>query len=142
MKVMVMVKATANSEAGKMPDASLLQAMGAYNEALMAAGVLCGGEGLHPSARGLRVRFDGDAKTVTEGPFVEPGVVAGFWLWQVASLDEALAWAKRCPSPMPGEAAELELRPVFEADDFGEAMTPELRAREDALRAQLASETP
>ncbi len=138
MRVMVIVKATANSEAGLMPDARLLTEMGAYNDALMQAGVLVGGEGLHPSGKGKRVRFAGGETTVVDGPFSETeALVAGFWIWQVASFDEALEWAKRCPHPMPGEDAELELRPIFEAEDFGAEFTPELRAQEDRLRAEL-----
>lgn len=139
MRVMVLVKASADSEAGAPPSTELLTAMGRFNEALVNAGVLLAGEGLHPSARGVRVRFTGDAPTVTAGPFAETReLVAGFWLWQVPSMDEAIAWARRCPNPMPGTEAELELRPVFEADDFGAALTPELRAQEERLRAQSA----
>jgi hypothetical protein len=138
MRVMVIVKATKNSEEGVMPDEQLLTAMGKYNEELVQAGVMLAGEGLHPSARGKRVVFAGDHKTVVDGPFAETKeLIAGFWLWQVKDMEEALAWARRCPDPMPGEEAVLELRPVFEADDFGKELTPELRAQEERLRAEL-----
>lgn len=137
MRVMVLVKASPDSEAGAMPSEALLTAMGQYNEQLVNAGVLLAGEGLHPSARGHRVQFQGKASTVVHGPFPETRqLVAGFWLWQVRSMDEALEWAARCPNP-DGEHFELELRPVFEAEDFGAEFTPELRAQEDALRARL-----
>jgi hypothetical protein len=137
MRVMVIVKATKNSESGQMPDEKLLTEMGAYNEALVKAGVMLGGEGLLPSARGKRVRFSGGKKAVVDGPFAETKeLIAGFWLWQVKSMEEAVEWARRCPDPMPGEEAELELRPVAEMEDFGEAMTPELREQEDRLRAE------
>ncbi|KDP83185.1 YciI family protein [Cupriavidus basilensis] len=136
MRVMVMVKATSQSEAGKMPGTELLTAMGNFNEELVKAGVLLAGEGLHPSARGKRVRFSGSQRTVIDGPFTETKeLVAGFWLWQVKSMDEAVEWVRRCPNPMEGES-EIEIRPVFEADDFGAAFTPELRAQEERLRAQ------
>jgi len=138
MRVMVLVKATKESEAGMTPSSELLDAMGKYNEALVSAGVMLAGEGLHPSAKGKRVAFDGPDRTVIDGPFSETReLVAGFWLWQVKDMAEALEWAKRCPNPMPGPS-ELEIRPVFEAADFGEAMTPELAEREDRLRDQLA----
>ncbi len=138
MRVMVIVKATKNSEAGEMPDEGLIAAMGQYNEELVKAGVMLAGEGLHPSVRGKRVVFAGGKKAVVDGPFAETKeLIAGFWLWQVDSMDEALEWARRCPDPMPGEEAVLELRPVFEAEDFGEAMTPELRAQEDRLRDEI-----
>jgi hypothetical protein len=131
---MVMVKATKNSEAGVMPGEQLLAEMGKFNEELVKAGVMLAGEGLHPSARGARVHFAGGKKTVVDGPFAETKeLVAGFWLWQVKSMDEALEWARRCPDPMPGEGSALELRPVFEPEDFGPALTPE----QDALRARL-----
>jgi len=137
MKVMVMVKATADSEAGLMPETALLEAMGRFNEELVNAGVMLAGEGLHPSARGVRVAFDGPQRRVIDGPFAETReLVAGFWLWQVRSMDEAIEWAKRCPNPMPGPS-ELEIRPLFEAADFGDAFTPELRAQEDRLRERL-----
>lgn len=136
MRVMVMVKATADSEAGTMPSAELLAAMGAFNEELVNAGVMLAGEGLHPSAKGKRVRFSGRQRTVIDGPFAETKeLVAGFWLWQVKSMEEAIEWVRRCPNPMPTES-EIEIRPVFEADDFGAEFTPELRAQEDRLRAQ------
>ncbi len=139
MRVMVLVKASPESEAGVMPSGELLTAMGRFNEELAQAGVLLAGEGLHPSARGKRVRIAGDERTVLDGPFADtPALVAGFWIWQVRDMDEAVAWARRCPDPMPG-GGELELRPVFEAEDFGEAMTPELREQEDRLREQVAN---
>lgn len=138
MRVMVIVKATKDSEAGQMPDEALLTAMGKYNQELVKAGVMLAGEGLHPSARGKRVVFSGGDKTVIDGPFAETReLIAGFWIWQVDSMDEALEWARRCPDPMPGEASVLELRPVFEAADFGDEMTPELRAQEDRLREEV-----
>lgn len=145
MRVMVMVKATAESEAGEMPAASLLEAMGRYNEELVQAGVMLAGEGLHPSSRGVRVRFSGPGRSVIDGPFTETKeLVAGFWLWQVRSMEEAIEWVRRCPNPMTGDS-EIEIRPVFEADDFGAAFTPELRAQEDALRERIqagAAKTP
>ena len=134
MRVMVLVKATEDSEAGAMPSTELLEAMGRFNEELAGAGVLLAGEGLHPSAKGKRVAFDGPARTVIDGPFAQTReLVAGFWIWQVENMDEALAWAKRCPNPMPGPS-EFESRPLFEAADFGEALTPELAEREERLR--------
>jgi hypothetical protein len=137
---MVIVKASADSEAGVMPGEELLVAMGAYNEELVKAGIMLAGEGLHPSSRGKRVRFTDSGRTVIDGPFSETKeLVAGFWLWQVSSMEEAVEWAKRCPNPMPGTEAELEIRPVFEADDFGEEFTPELREQEDRLRAEVAA---
>jgi len=137
MRVMVMVKATADSEAGAMPSEELLAAMGAFNEELVKAGVMLAGEGLHPSAKGKRVRFSGRQRTVLDGPFTETKeLVAGFWLWQVKSMEEAIEWVRRCPNPMPTES-EIEIRPVFEAEDFGAEFTPELRAQEDRLRAQV-----
>ena len=137
MKVMVMVKATTDSEAGAMPSTELLEAMGKFNEELVNAGVMLAGEGLHPSSRGVRIAFDGPQRRVIDGPFAETReLVAGFWLWQVRSLDEAIEWAKRCPNPMPGPS-ELEIRPIFEAEDFGAEFTPELRAQEAALRQRL-----
>ncbi len=136
MRVMVMVKATADSEAGVMPSEELLAAMGAFNEELVKAGVMLAGEGLHPSKKGKRVRFNGRNRTVVDGPFTETKeLVAGFWLWQVKSMEEAIEWVKRCPNPMPTES-EIEIRPVFEAEDFGAEFTPELRAQEERLRAQ------
>ena len=133
MRVMVLVKATGDSERGIMPPTEVLEAMGRYNEELFNAGVLLAGEGLQPSSKGKRVAFDGDGRTVIDGPFAGTAeLVAGFWLWQVEDMDEAVEWAKRCPNPMPGPS-EIEIRPVFEVDDFGEAMTPELREQEDRL---------
>jgi hypothetical protein len=138
MRVMVIVKATKNSEAGVMPSEKLLTEMGKYNEELVNAGLMLAGEGLHPSSKGKRIRFSGGKRTVVDGPFGETKeLIAGYWLWQVKSLEEAIDWARRCPDPMPGEDAELEIRPVFEADDFGEEFTPELRAQEDRLRAKV-----
>ncbi len=138
MRVMVMVKATPNSEAGAMPSEKVLAEMGKYNEALAKAGILLAGEGLHPSNKGRRLRFSGGKKSVVDGPFAETKeLIAGFWIWQVKSMDEAIEWARRCPEPMPGEDAELEIRPVFEAEDFGEEFTPALREQEERLRAQL-----
>jgi hypothetical protein len=136
MRFMVMVRATADSEAGAMPDETMLADMTRFNEALAAAGVLAAGEGLHPSSRGARVRFSGRERTVVDGPFAETKeLIAGFWIWNCASLEEAIDWAKRCPNPMHGES-ELEIRRVFEAEDFGEALTPELREREERLRTR------
>ena len=134
---MVIVKATKNSEAGVLPNEQLLTEMGRYNEELTKAGVMLAGEGLHPSSKGARVRFSGEQRTVIDGPFAETKeLVAGFWLWKCASLPEAIEWAKRCPNPMPGEEAELEIRQVFEAEDFGAEFTPELREQEERLRAE------
>ncbi|MES2669933.1 MAG: YciI family protein [Pseudomonadota bacterium] len=142
MKVMVIVKATADSEAGVMPDQALLAAMGGFNEDLVNAGVMLAGEGLRPSSQGTRVQFDGAQRRVVDGPFAETKeLIAGFWLWQVRSLDEAIEWVRRCPNPHNGPS-EIEIRPVFEADDFGEAFTPELREQEDRLRARLSPEPP
>jgi hypothetical protein len=138
MRVMVFVKATKNSEAGAMPSEKLLADMGKFNEELVKAGVMLAGEGLHPSRKGKRVRFSGGKKTVVDGPFTETKeLVAGFWIWQVKSMDEAVEWVKRCPDPMPGEESEIEIRPVFENEDFGKEFTPELRAQEDRLRAEI-----
>ena len=138
MKVMVIVKATKNSEAGVLPSTELLEAMGRFNEELVKAGVMLAGDGLRPSADGKRVKFAGTKRTVVDGPFTETKeLVAGFWVWQVRSMDEALEWARRCPDPMPGEEGELELRPFYEAEDLGEAFTPELRAREERLREEI-----
>jgi hypothetical protein len=136
MRVMVMVKATVDSEAGAMPGEELLTAMGAFNEELVKAGVMLAGEGLHPSAKGKRVRFSGRQRTVIDGPFAETKeLVAGFWLWQVKSMEEAVEWVRRCPNPMLTDS-EIEIRPVFEAEDFGAEFMPELRAQEDRLREQ------
>ena len=138
MRVMVMVKATPSSEAGVMPSTADMAAMGEFNEALVQAGVMISGDGLHPSARGKRVRFSGPGRTVVDGPFsATRELVAGFWVWQVKSLDEAVEWVKRCPNPMP-EDSEIEIRPLFEAEDFGDEYTPELRAQEDRLRDELS----
>lgn len=137
MRVMVLVKATKDSEAGIMPSRELLEAMGRYNEELANAGILLAGEGLKPSSEGRRVAFDGASRTVHDGPFAATSeLVAGFWLWQVTDMAEAVAWVKRCPNPMPGRS-EIEIRPVFEAADFGEALTPELAEKEDRLRKKL-----
>jgi hypothetical protein len=134
---MVIVKASKESEAGQMPSEKILSDMGKFNEELVKAGVMLAGEGLHPSSRGKRMRFSGTDRTVTDGPFAETKeLIAGFWLWQVKSMEEAVEWVKRCPDPMPGEESEIEVRQVFEADDFGDALTPELRAQEDRLRAE------
>jgi hypothetical protein len=138
MRFMVIVKATKDSEAGVMPTEKLLTDMGKYNEELAKAGVLLAGEGLHPSAKGARVKFSGSQRTVTNGPFPETkDLLAGFWLFQVASLEEAIEWVKRCPNPHPGES-EIEIRQVFEASDFGPELTPEVRAAEARLRAQTS----
>ena len=137
MRFMVIVKATKSSEAGVLPSEELLTAMGKYNEELTKTGVMLAGEGLHPSSKGARVRFEGEKRTVIDGPFAETKeLVAGFWLWKCASLQEAIQWVKRCPNPMP-EESEIEIRQVFEAEDFGPALTPELREQEERLRAEL-----
>src|SRR5918998_332074 len=138
MRVMVMVKATEDSESGIMPSTELLEAMGKYNEELVNAGIMKAGEGLHPSSKGKRIAFDGPNRTVIDGPFAATReLVCGFWLWNVKDMAEAVEWAKRCPNPMPGPS-ELEIRPVFEAADFGEALTPEVAAQEDRIREKLA----
>ncbi len=139
MRVMVIIKATKSSETGLMPDEKLLAAMGDYNEELVKAGIMLAGDGLHPSNKGKRVRFSGGKKTVIDGPFAEPKeLIAGYWLWQVKSMDEAIEWVRRCPDPMPeDDGAEIEIRPLFEMADFGDALTPELREQEDRLRAKL-----
>ena len=138
MRVMVLVKATEDSEAGHLPSTELLTAMGRFNQELAEAGILLAGEGLHPSSKGKRVAFDGVARSVIDGPFGTTGdLVAGFWLWQVKDMGEALAWAKRCPNPMPGPS-EIEIRPLFEMADFGAALTPEIAAAEARLRDQVA----
>lgn len=137
MRVMVIVKATRNSEAGVMPSTKLFEQMGAFNEALVKAGVMLAGEGLHPSSKGKRVRIAGGQRTVIDGPFEATGeLVSGFWIWKVGSMEEAVEWVKRCPDPMPGEESVIELRRVFDAEDFGEALTPELKAKEARLRAE------
>jgi len=138
MKFMIMVKATPDSEAGVMPSEKLLAEMGRFNEELVKAGVMLAGEGLHPSSKGARVRFSGAKRSVIDGPFAETKeLVAGFWIWQVKSKAEAIEWVKRCPNPMPGES-EIEIRQVFEAEDFGAEFTPELREQEQRLRSQIA----
>ncbi len=139
MRVMVMVKATESSEAGVMPTQDMLEAMEKFNQELVNAGVMLAGEGLHPSSRGVRIAFDGAQRRVIDGPFTETReLVAGFWLWQVRSLDEAIEWARRCPNPMPGPS-ELEIRSLFEMEDFGEEFTPELREQEKRLRERLGN---
>ena len=139
MRFMVMVKASKNSEAGIMPSTELLAAMGKFNEELVKAGVMQAGEGLHPSSKGARVRFDGSKRTVIDGPFAETKeLVAGFWLWKCKSKEEAIEWLKRCPNPMPGEIADIEIRQIFSPEDFGPALTPELKAQEDRIRAEAA----
>ena len=141
MRFMILVKANKDSEAGVMPDEKLLTAMGAFNEALVKAGVMLAGEGLHPSAKGARVRFQGAKRTVIDGPFTETKeLIAGFWLWQVKSKEEAIEWVKRCPNPMIGKS-EIEIRQVFSAEDFGGEFTPALREQEERLRAQIASKS-
>ncbi len=139
MRFMILVKADKDSEAGVLPSEELLTEMGKYNEELVKAGVMLAGEGLHPSSKGARVKFSGDKRIVTDGPFAETKeLVAGFWLIQVKSKEEAIEWVKRIPNPMPGTEAEIEIRQVFEADDFGAEFTPELREQEERLRAQMA----
>jgi len=137
MRFMVIVKATADSEAGIMPDHKLLEAMGNYNDQLIKAGIMLAGEGLHPSSKGARVRFSGTKRTVIDGPFAETKeLIAGFWLWKVKSKEEAIEWVKRCPNPMPGDS-EIEIRQIFEAEDFGAEFTPELRAQEERQRNEM-----
>jgi hypothetical protein len=136
MRVMVLIKANEQSEAGELPGQELLEQMTAYNEELVKAGVMLGGDGLHPSSKGVRVEFSGSDRKVIDGPFAETKeLLAGYWVWQVKSMDEAIEWAKRIPNPT-GEHSVVEIRPVFEAEDFGDALTPELREREEQLRAQ------
>ena len=137
MRFMVLVRADRHSEAGEMPSEQLLAEMGRFNEELVKAGVMQAGEGLHPSSKGVRVRFSGADRQVMRGPFPAEEVIAGFWIWRCASLQEAIDWARRCPNPMPGDS-DLEIRPIFEAEDFGEALTPELREQEERLRRQLS----
>ncbi|WP_339460319.1 YciI family protein [Pseudomonas sp. EA_105y_Pfl2_R69] len=140
MRFMVIVKATADSEAGVMPSEELLAAMGRYNEELVEAGVMLAGEGLQPSAKGARVKFSGDQRTVVDGPFIETKeLIAGFWIFQVASLEACIEWVRRCPNPMPGDS-EIEIRQIFEAEDFGTEFTPELREQEERIRARISSE--
>lgn len=145
MRFMIIVKASKESEAGVMPNEKLLTEMGKYNEELVKAGIMLAGEGLHPSSKGARVRFSGTQRSVIDGPFAETKeLIAGFWLWQVKSLEEAIEWVKRCPNPMPGDS-EIEIRQVFEAEDFGEEFTPELREQEKRVWAEaerLAKKTP
>jgi hypothetical protein len=138
MRVMVIVKATKDSEAGVLPSKELITAMGNYNEELVKAGIMLAGEGLKPSSKGKRVRFSGSKRTVIDGPFAETKeLIAGYWIWQVRSMEEAVEWLKRCPNPMPGES-DVEIRPVYEAADFGENFTPELQEQEARLREQIA----
>ena len=138
MRVMVLIKATEDSEAGVMPSQELLTQMGNFNEELVKAGVMLAGEGLHPSSKAKRVHFAGGKKTVVDGPFAETKeLIAGYWLWQVKSMEEAVEWVRRCPDPMPGEESEIEIRRVFEADDFGKEFTPELRAQEEQLAKDI-----
>ena len=140
MRVMVIVKATPGSEAGALPTEELLRDMTAYNEALVKAGILLAGDGLKPSKDGARVRFSGKQRTVTDGPFAEAKeLVAGFWVWQVRSMEEAIEWVKRCPNPMPNEDSDIEIRPLFEAEDFGDVMPQELRDREKQLFEEAAA---
>jgi hypothetical protein len=140
---MVMVRATPASEAGEMPSQALLEAMGAFNEELVKAGVMLAGEGLKPSSQGARVRYTGKTRSVVDGPFAETKeLIAGFWLWQVRSLEEAIEWARRCPNPFDGGESELEIRPLYEAEDFGAEFTPELREQEERLRAGIAARPP
>jgi hypothetical protein len=139
MRFMVLIKATKDSEAGVLPDEKLMTEMGKYNEELVKAGVMLAGEGLHPSSRGKRVRFSGAKRSVIDGPFAETKeLIAGFWLWECKSMEEAVEWLKRCPNPH-NEQADVEIRPVFEAEDFGEAFTPELREQEERLRQQISA---
>ena len=138
MKVMVFVKATKNTEAGLMPSEKMLAAMGKFNEELVKAGIMLAAEGLQPSSKGKRIKFSGNERTLIDGPFTETKeLIAGFWIWQVRSIEEAVEWARRSPHPMPGEEGILEIRPIFGPEDFGAELTPELRAKEDQLRAEL-----
>ena len=138
MRFMILVKADKNSEAGVLPDEKLLTEMGKFNEELVKAGVMLAGEGLQPSSKGARVKFSGSKRTVIDGPFAETKeLIAGFWLWQVKSKEEAVEWVKRCPNPFPGTESEIEIRQLFEAEDFGAEFTPELREQEERLRAQM-----
>lgn len=140
MRFMVMVKATADSEAGVMPTEDEFKAMGAFNEQLIKAGVMVSGEGLHPSSRGARVRFSGSNRTVIDGPFAETKeLVAGYWIWECASMEEAVEWVKRCPNPMRTDS-EIEIRRIYTAEDFGESFTPELREMEDRMRAEVQAQ--
>jgi hypothetical protein len=138
MRFMIIVKASEESEAGVMPSEELMAAMGNYNEELTKAGILIDCDGLHPSSKGARVRFSGEKRTVIDGPFAETKeLIAGFWLWEVESKEEAIEWVKRCPNPMPGNDAEIEIRPIYSAEDFAALLTPELREQEERLRAQI-----
>jgi len=138
MRVMVIVKASKDSEAGIMPGQKLLEDMGKYNEQLVKAGIMLAGDGLHPTSKAKRVRFSGDKRAVIDGPFSETKeLIAGYWIWQVRSMEEAVEWVRRAPSPHPGSETEIEIRPVFEAEDFGKEFTPELRAQEDRIRAEI-----
>ena len=140
MRVMVIVKASRGSEAGEMPDQKLLEAMGKFNEELVNAGIMQAGEGLHPTSRGKRVRFSGANRTVVDGPFAETKeLIAGFWIWKVKSMDEAVEWVKRCPNPQ-NEDSDIEIRPIFEEEDFGAEFTPELREQERRLREKISSQ--
>ena len=142
MRVMVIVKASSQSEAGKMPSTELLEAMGRFNEELVKAGIMLAGDGLHPSSKGKRVRFSGSQRTVIDGPFTETKeLIAGFWLWQVKSIEEAVEWVRRCPNPT-GDDSEIEIRPLFEVEDFGPELTPELRAKEEQLRNKPSARAP
>src|SRR5215469_14146381 len=142
MRFMIIIKATPTSEAGALPDQALLEAMGKFNEELVANGIMLAGEGLQPSSKGARVHFKGTSRTVIDGPFTETKeLIAGFWIWQCKSLDEAIAWVKRCPNPL-NEENEIEIRQVFELEDFGAELTPELRESEERLRAELSSRKP
>ena len=143
MRVMVFVKASPNSEAGVMPSTELFEAMGKFNEELVKAGIMLAGDGLKPSSQGKRVRFSGSQRTVVDGPFTETKeLVAGYWIWQVRSMEEAVEWVKRCPNPMPGEESDIEIRPMYELDDLGEAVTPEVREHDARLRAEIAAREP
>jgi hypothetical protein len=142
MRFMILVKADKNSEAGVMPDHQLLADMGKYNEELAKAGVMVAGEGLHPTSKGSRVRFSGDKRTVSKGPFpLTDDLLAGFWIFQVASLEEAIEWVKKAPNPFPGTESEIEIRQIFEADDFGAEFTPDLREQEERIRSRISSHT-
>ena len=139
MRVMVIVKATADSESGRLPDTDMLAAMGQFNEALVKAGILLAADGLHPSSRGKRVHFSGKNRTVVDGPFAETKeLVAGYWLWQVKSMEEAVEWVKRCPNPMPGDS-DIEIRPLYELEEFGDAFTPELQEQEAHILAEIGT---
>jgi hypothetical protein len=142
MRFMILIKADQNSEAGVMPSEKLLAEMGKFNEELVKAGIMLAGEGLHPSSKAARVKFSGANRIVTDGPFAETKeLIAGFWIWKCTSKQEAIDWVKRCPNPMPGEEPEIEIRQVFEAEDFGAEFTPELREQEDRLRGEIARQT-